>query len=104
MIVRIKAFVLRHQKAGVLTDKVYLVPPTDEEQAAAKVRLDRLHSTDGWLRAVPTVLEIPDSFADLADRFELADEEPEPQGRDGASGVAQVTGPRVSIVAHAENP
>ena len=101
---QVKAFVLRHQKAGVLTDKVYLVPPTDEQQATAKVRLDKLHSTDGWLRVMPTVLVVPDSFADLADRFELADEGPAPAGGDGASGVAQVAGPRISIVAHVEDP
>ena len=102
---RVKAYALRHQKAGVLADTVYHTPPSEEQQAAVKARLDKVHSTDGWLRVVTTTLVLPDTFADIADRFELADEEPAPQGREaGVSGVADVAGPRVSIAVQVVNP
>jgi len=101
---RVKAYALRHQKAGVLPDTVYHTPPTEEEQAVVKARLDKVHSTDGWLRVVTTTLVLPDTFADIAARFELADEEPAPAGHDGASGVAEVAGPRVSIAVQVVNP
>lgn len=100
---RVQAYALRHQKAGVLTDTVFIVPPTDAEQAAAKARLDRLHSTDGWLRVVPVVLVLPDTFADIADRFAPAEAEAAPEAG-GVSGVADISAPRVSIVASVVNP
>lgn len=101
----VKAYALRHQKAGILVDTVFATPPSESQQAAVKAQLDRVHNTDGWLRVVPVSLVLPDSFADIAGRFEAATPEPEPVGSDaGASGVAEVAGPRVSIVAHVENP
>lgn len=101
---QVKAYALRHQKAGILTDSVYLESPSEEHLVAAKAILDRVHSTDGWLRVVPVALVLPDSFADIAHRFEAGEKQREPEGKDGASGVAEVGGPKVSIIAHVETP
>lgn len=40
-----KAYVLRHQAKGVLTDRIYLSPPNAEEMATVLKRCERNHGT-----------------------------------------------------------
>lgn len=66
-----KAFLIRHQHAGLLTDCVYLTEPTAEQIEEAR---QRCNATAGELAADgkpffcishPTVVEAPDGTSDL---------------------------------------
>jgi hypothetical protein len=65
-------YAIRHQLAGVITERLYTHPPTEEQLAAARAK----HGAAGWVRAVPLALEIPDGAYQLADHL---DEYPEPE-------------------------
>lgn len=44
-----KVFMLRHQRAGIITSHVFSAPPTEAQQAPLIAECERLHGRDGWV-------------------------------------------------------
>jgi hypothetical protein len=65
-------YAIRHQFAGVITERLYTQPPTDEQLDAARERF----GAKGWARSVPLALEIHDGAHQMADHL---DDYPEPE-------------------------
>lgn len=87
---RVKCFLLRHQVEGILTGTVYSHAPDQATIDAVAADLEDRHGTTHqktgeplWLRVQPAVLMVPDQ---VAQAFEVADEEPEKATRSAASG------------------
>lgn len=77
-------YAIRHQFAGVITERLYIQPPTDEQLAAARARF----GPAGWARSVPLALELPDGAHQLADYLdEFPEPEPAPVATQGFPGV-----------------
>lgn len=77
-------YAIRHQFAGVITERLYAQPPTDEQLAAARER----YGAAGWARPVPLALEIPDGAHQVADHLDAFPEpEPAPVETHGFPGV-----------------
>lgn len=96
--IAVLAYVVRHQKAGHHALDVFALPPTDEQVAAIKARLDASHGS-GWARAVPVTLHVPD---ELAAHFEPVPTSPpvqEAASPDGGATGALVEAPPIRIVA-----
>src|SRR5687768_10039315 len=70
-------FALRHKRGGILLDRLFSAPPSEERLAAEQLRLDRLYGP-GWLRVVPVTLELAIEHADLAERLAAPPEPPPP--------------------------
>lgn len=110
---RVKAFMIRHQAAGILTDNVFAFPPTEEQLSEASDRCAKVHNgginpnskEPWWTRSHPTVLHLPEA---IADGFEEADPEPAPagEGEGGAPGEGRVAlkGPTLSGTGIVRNP
>lgn len=43
-----KAYLYRHQHAGIVTSHVFTERPSDEQLAPLKAEAERLHGRDGW--------------------------------------------------------
>ena len=99
MTTAVLAYVVRHQKAGHHALDVYARPPTDEQVASIKARLDASHGV-GWARAVPVTLHVPD---ELAGHFEAVPtapaDAPATAPADGAEPGALVEAPPIRVVA-----
>lgn len=82
------AYMLRHQKAGIVPSTVYAAFPSQDVLNAEAKRLDAAtEAGSGWLRVIQTVLVLPDDFpaeaaAAFADYVEPAPVEP-PNGNAG---------------------
>lgn len=60
-----QGYVIRHQKRGLMVDKIYLKPPSPEEFRARTAELE-----EGWAQIVPVTLEGPDFLAHLFDNLD----------------------------------
>jgi hypothetical protein len=76
----IKGFMIRHQKSGMLTDRVYLTPPPRAEFDARVAELG-----EGWAKVVETTIALPDSMASFAGQFEKVPD-PVPVAQPAAAG------------------
>lgn len=43
-----KVYMVRHQRAGIITSHVFSSPPTAEQQAPVLAECARVHGPDGW--------------------------------------------------------
>lgn len=64
-------YAIRHQRAGIITERLYVERPTDDEV----LRVARDHG-DGWTRVVPLPLDVPEHARAIGDHL---DEYPEPE-------------------------
>lgn len=81
-------YAIRHQFAGIITERLYTQTPTDEQIAAARERYDAA----GWARSVSLALEVSEievqAGARLSDYFDAFPEpEPEPPAAQGFPGI-----------------
>jgi hypothetical protein len=61
----VKGYMIRHQKAGILTDRVYLTLPSRKEFASRVANLG-----EGWIKVVETTLVFPDTVSGFASSLE----------------------------------
>lgn len=73
----VSIFALRHQRGGVLLDRLFSAPPSEERLAVEQARLDKVHGP-GWLRVVPVALELAHEHEGLAARLAPPPEPPPP--------------------------
>lgn len=95
-----RCYFIRHQAGGVLTDKVFLVPPTAQDLEEAQAACAKLHGAvfaktgePWWVKVVESTVEVPDGFTAFE---ELPPPPPaaEPNGL-GADGAAAL--PRLAV-------
>lgn len=77
-------YAIRHQFAGIVTERLYTRLPTEEQLAAARERC----GAAGWAHPVPLALEIPAGAHQIGDYFDAFPEpEPEPPAAQGFPGI-----------------
>ncbi len=45
-----KIYMLRHQRAGIVTSHAFTSPPTAKQQAPIIAECERLHGREGWVK------------------------------------------------------
>lgn len=45
-----KVYMVRHQRAGIVTSHVFASPPTEEQVAPIVAECERLHGREGWVK------------------------------------------------------
>lgn len=81
-----KLYMVRHQRAGIVTSHVFLSPPTEAQIAPIKAECERLHGKEGW--AIIHEAELMDGSA--IPIF------PERSASGGTDNIAAVSGPVIS--------
>lgn len=66
-----KVYLVRHQKAGILTGHVFTEPPTLEQMAPLVAAAERLHGKEGWARVHEAELYGPGEIPELPTRPEV---------------------------------
>lgn len=76
-----KVYMVRHQRAGIITSHAFAAPPTPTQQAAIVAECTRLHGPGGWAAIHEADLMSPSDLPIFPER---------------AEGPAELPGPTVS--------
>jgi len=88
-----KVYMVRHQKAGILTSHVFLAPPTDEQVAPLVAECERVHGRTGWVQIHEADLMTAEDVPSFPDRSAGAGKSNAAAQPFGVSGVGTVTPP-----------
>jgi hypothetical protein len=61
-----KLYLVRHQKAGILTDYAFTEPPSEAQMTPLVAIAERLHGKSGWVRVYELVLLEPGEIPQIA--------------------------------------